>query len=130
MTRMNVEQVVRNIDRRLDRVEQILPTLPTREEMHAAMRQAVAPLATREELDQKLAGLATKEELQEAFERSRRYTQTHFESLKDDIRLLAQAIANVQASLDQIVRPTLDNHEHRIIALETSRGPAPVRRRG
>ena len=101
MTRMNLEQVVRNIDRRLDRVEQILPTLPTRDEMHTAIRQAVAPLATREELDQKLAGLATKQELQEAFEHSRRYTQVHFESLKDDIRLLAEAMVNVQASLDR-----------------------------
>jgi hypothetical protein len=33
MKLMNLDHVVRNIDRRLDRVEQNLPTLPTREEL-------------------------------------------------------------------------------------------------
>jgi len=49
MSRMDLEQVVRDTNRRLDRVEQILPTLPTREE-----------------LDGRIAKLATKEELQAA----------------------------------------------------------------
>src|SRR5437764_11339149 len=58
-----LEDVVRNVNGRLGLVEQILPTLATREElrvavaplatrgeMHAAIQAAIAPLATREEL--------------------------------------------------------------------------------
>jgi len=80
-----IEQVVRNIDRRLERVEQILPTLATREElqaaiaplatreeMHAAIQAAVAPLATREEMHAAIqaavAPLATREEMHAAIQ--------------------------------------------------------------
>jgi hypothetical protein len=128
MKPMNLHQVVRNIDRRLERVEQILPTLPTRDEMHAALdtaiRGAVAPLATREELDRKIAPLATKDELKEEFERSRRHTEILFESLKGDIRLVAEGLAPTQTEVTHIIRPTLASHDQRITALEDARGPA------
>ena len=52
-----------NLDRRLTRVEQILPTLATRDESHAALATAVAALATKEDLRFAIAPLATKEEL-------------------------------------------------------------------
>ncbi|MDE3156300.1 MAG: hypothetical protein KGN76_14455 [Acidobacteriota bacterium] len=61
-----LEQVVRNVDARLTRVEQILPTLATKEEMRAAIAEAIAPLATRAELREAIAPLATKAELREA----------------------------------------------------------------
>ena len=35
--------VVRNIDTRLKRVEQYLPALPTREELHSELEAAIAP---------------------------------------------------------------------------------------
>jgi hypothetical protein len=50
-----------NLDRRLAKVEQILPTLATKDELRAA----VSPLATKEELRAAIAPLATKEELRE-----------------------------------------------------------------
>ena len=56
------------------------------------------------------------------------YTQVHYEDLKDDIRLLADGVVKVQATLDQMVRPRLDNHEQRITALELADRPAPPRR--
>ncbi len=56
--------VLENIDWRLANVEQILPTLPTRDEMRATV--------------------------QEEGERSRRYMQVLTEGLRDDIRLLAE----------------------------------------
>jgi hypothetical protein len=175
MNRMNLEQVVRNIDRRLDRAEQILPTLPpreeldekvarlaTKEELRAAiaplatkeeLRAAIAPLATKEELRAAIAPLATKEELRAAIaplatkrelqvlgqrldariteesERSRRETRVIFESLKDDIRIVAEGVASVQTTIDQTIRPMLMKHERRITTLEDRRGPADVRRR-
>ncbi len=55
-------EMLRNIDARLSRVEQYLPTLATREELQAA----IVPLATREELQTAIAPLATRAELQAA----------------------------------------------------------------
>ena len=158
MSRMDLEQVVRDTNRRLDRVEQILPTLPTREELDGRiaklatkeelqaaiaplatkeeLRAAIAPLATKEELRAAVAPLATKEELgavkrdlealgqrldariTEESERSRRETRVLFESLKDDIRIVAEGVASVQTTIDQAIRPVLLNHERRITTLE------------
>jgi len=58
MTAIHLE----NLDRRLARIEQILPTLATKEDLRVTVAEAVAPLATKEEL----APLATKEELRAA----------------------------------------------------------------
>jgi len=80
-----------NIDRRLDRIEQILPTLATREEL----RLAIAPLATREELQLEIAKavepLATRIEAQEL----RRHMNVLFETLRADIQLLAGHVASL-----------------------------------
>jgi len=46
-----LEQVVRNVDARLTRLEQILPTLATK----AELKEAVAPLATRDEMHAAIA---------------------------------------------------------------------------
>ena len=139
MQQMHLEQVVRNIDGRLERVEQILPTLPTREELDRKLDEKIAPLATRDELDRKLddqavklvtrsefeariATLATKEDLRQESERTRRHTQVLFESLRDDIRIVAEGVAATQAEIRLIVRPTLDSHERRITTLEDAHG--------
>ena len=59
-----------NLDRRLARVEQILPTLATNEELRLTVAGAVAPLATKKELHSAIADavapLATKKELRSA----------------------------------------------------------------
>jgi len=57
-----IETHLENLDQRLTRVEQILPTLPTKEDL----RSEVARLATKEELRATVAVLATKEELRAA----------------------------------------------------------------
>ena len=46
MSTVQMEQRVENVERRVDRIEQILPTLATREDLKAA----IAPLATKAEL--------------------------------------------------------------------------------
>ena len=75
-----MEQRVGNCERRLDRIEQILPTLATREDL----RVAIAPLAT-------------KEELRDAVSESEQRLRVHFdviaESLRHQIQLLAEAVA-------------------------------------
>jgi hypothetical protein len=108
MTAIHLE----NLDRRLARVEQILPTLATKEDLHLTVADAVAPLATKEEL----APLATKEELAEAIaplatkeelrreirdegERSRRHMDVLIEGQRGDIQLLAEHLSIVISKL-------------------------------
>ena len=119
---MNLEQMEQrfeNLDRRVDRVEQILPTLATRDDLRAAieplatraeLRAAIEPLATKAELraaiDAAIEPLATKAELQDlktellaTIADSEQRMRTHFdvvtESLRDDIRLIATAFESL-----------------------------------
>ncbi len=87
---MDVSVLVRhlgNLDRRLARVEQILPTLATKEELRAA----IEPLATKEELRQTV---------REEGERSRRHMDVLIEGQREDIQLLAEHLTIVMARLD------------------------------
>lgn len=89
-----------NVDQRLARIEQILPTLATKEDLKPLatkeeLREAVAGLATKEELREAVAGLATKEELREEGEKSRRYMRVLFEELRDRIALFAERLTAV-----------------------------------
>ena len=88
-----LEQRFGNCERRLDRIEQILPTLATRDDLKVAvaplatreeLRVAVAPLATREELRAAVAPLATREELRAAVA-----PLATKEEMKEEIKLLA-----------------------------------------
>jgi len=74
-----------NIDRRLDRIEQVLPTLATKEELR------IAQLATKQDLRIAIAPLATKDELHAL----RRHMDVLFETLRADIQLLAEHLASV-----------------------------------
>ena len=86
---------IENLDRRLARVEQILPTLATRAELQEAiaplatkaeLQEAIAPLATKAELREAIAPLATKEDLAEL----RRHMNVLNEAVRSDIQLLAE----------------------------------------
>ena len=110
---------LKNIDRRLASVEQILPTLATKEELRALatkeeLAAAIAPLATKEELAaaiaEAVAPLATKEELAAAIAEAvaplatkeglgelRRHMAVLNEALRSDIHLLAEHVASDKA---------------------------------
>ena len=107
-----MEQRVNDLDRRVGHVEQILPTLATKADLEAmradleaaiagAIADATEPLATRTELHAAIADaiepLATRAELRAAIAESEERTRTHFdvvgESLRDDIRLIAEGLA-------------------------------------
>jgi alkylhydroperoxidase/carboxymuconolactone decarboxylase family protein YurZ len=71
MRPMDATVIDENIDRRLNTLEPILPTLATTEELQTLatkveLEAVVAPLATRGELRAAIAPLATKEELRAA----------------------------------------------------------------
>ena len=88
MSTGQMEQRIENVERRVDRVEQILPTLATKDDLRAA----IAPLATKAELKAAVALLATKAELREVEQRLRTHFDVVAESLRDDIRLVAEAV--------------------------------------
>jgi hypothetical protein len=103
-----MEQVIRHIDSRLSSVEQILPKLATREEMHASIAAAVAPLATREEMhaaiDAAVAPLATREEMRAEGERYRLHATTLFEDVRDDNRIILEHLLALSARVDALAR--------------------------
>ena len=88
-----MEQRVNDLDRRVGRVEQILPALATKADLEAA----IEPLATRAELRAAIEPLATRAELHAAIAESEERMRRHFdvvaESLRDDIRLIAEGLA-------------------------------------
>jgi hypothetical protein len=126
---MEAERLLKKLDRRLEQVEQILPMLPTRDEMKDATGRAVeplvtqaqmkaviaeaiaplatkeklvaaiAPLATKDELAAAIAPLATKDELSQEGERTRQHFDVVAEGLRDDIRHLAEHHVAFQAEV-------------------------------
>ena len=170
MDQSELVESVKKIDLRLERIEQFLPTLATKDELRAQalatkedlraqavaskedlraavallttkeelraavallatkeeLRAAVALLATKEELRAAVAPLATRAELREESERTRRHSQVLFESLRDDIRIVAEAQVSTLVelrSMSQQHRKTLDNHELRLVRLESDTRP-------
>ena len=83
-------KVLESLDRRVGRIEQILPTLARREETQAAIKEAVAPLATRDEVHA-IVG--------EEGERTRRYFDIVAEGLRGDIRLIAEGHETLRTSI-------------------------------
>ena len=97
-----------NLDLRLARVEQFLPTLATKEELQTA----IAPLATKEELQAAIAPLATKAELRLAIAEAiaplatkddlgelRRHMEILHEHQRGDIQLLAEHLSVAMSKL-------------------------------
>jgi len=136
MASPRLAQVVRNVDRRLARVEQILPTLATRAELaplatRAELKheiaEATAPLATKAELGEAIAAatapLATKAELKEESERTRRYFDVVAERLEGRIGLLADGLVGLREHMDERfeqVTTNLAQLDRRVTRLESA----------
>ena len=143
MDHRTMEEVLQNLDRRVARIEQILPTLATKDELREAvaplatkeeLREAVAGLATKEELREAVAGLATKEELREAVaglatkEEVRaegELTRAHFnavaERLEEQIRLVAEGLLALTRQFEEFKAETnarFAEMDRRLIRLE------------
>ena len=109
-----MEPGLRNLDHRVGLVEQILPTLTTKDDLQASiaplatkaeLRTAIEPLATKAELQATIEPLTTKADLRAAVSESEGRTRTHFdvgfESLRDDILLIADGLAMLTQKVDQ-----------------------------
>ena len=87
MTATGMEDVLKNLDRRLTNVEQILPTLATKEDLKA--------YATKEDLK----AFATKEDLKEAFSEAKRHAVVLFERTQEQLGVLAEHLADISRRL-------------------------------
>ena len=114
MAPSDMETLLRNIDARTARLEQILPTLATKAEMaklptraaiatlatNAEMaklptREEIATLATKEELAAAVSELPTRAEMREGLAEVRRHALVLHEAVRSDIQLLAEHIAGL-----------------------------------
>jgi hypothetical protein len=102
MAKAKVAAQFENLDQRLVRVEQILPTLATKQDLLAAQEDlrreieaATAPLATKEELRRAIEPLATKAELLDVRDELRRHMDVTREALQSDIQLIAEHVARI-----------------------------------
>jgi hypothetical protein len=106
-----IEHKLMDLDHRVDRIEQIPPTLLTREEFKTAMEK----VATKEDLREAVDGLHTetkaelealRSEVQIGFVKHSSEIRRHFdvvaESLRGDIRLIADGHSYVLGRLDRI----------------------------
>ena len=129
----DVKQLVKNLDERLTRVEQFLPTLATKVDLAPlATKAAIALLATKAEvallptkaelhavaaaakadLDAAVAVLATKAELREEGEKTRRHMDVVAEHITAQMAMLYESHTRHTERLD--------GHDARIHAVETT----------
>jgi len=104
VNRTEMEQLLRNLDRRVTGIEQILPTLATKADLERFATKAdlerfvtkadLEPLATKVELEE------LRREMYEEGTRTRSYFDVVAEGLNDQIRLVAEGLAHVMAKLD------------------------------
>jgi hypothetical protein len=133
-----MESLLRNLDRRTERIEQVLPTMVTKEELQAAiarlatkeeLQAAIAPLVTKEELRAAIEPLATKAGMREEGERTRRHFDVVAESLRDDIRIIAEGQVALARRVDDVhvqLKRDIAGLDKRVTRLEASE----KRRRG
>lgn len=135
MGERNMEEAVKNLNVRVERIEQILPTLATkddlaaavaplatREEMHAAIAVAVAPLATREELQSAIGSV--REKLLADGEQTRRHFDVVAERLEGHIKLIAEGHGVLAEKIDALgaeMRKADAALDRRVTRLEASR---------
>ena len=82
LTPVEIEDRFEKLDRRLDRIEQILPTLATKDDLKAYV--------TKVDLKQELRAYATKTDLAEGLGDVKRYMKMLHEDLVEKIKLLGE----------------------------------------
>ena len=99
MTRTKMEDEIKNLDRRLVSVEQILPTLATKEDLLATRADL---FATRDDLRAEI--VATRRDLTERIEEVKRHADVLNEDTREDIRKVAEGVASLSTSLQANTR--------------------------
>jgi putative component of toxin-antitoxin plasmid stabilization module len=135
------------LDARTTRIEQVLPSLATKDFVRTAIADAIAPLATKQELADAIAPLATKQELADAiaplatkqelaaaiaplatrvemrqyFDETRRHFEVIAEGLRGDMRVLAEGIIDLKSDVGELRRIT-SRHEEMLLGLQLEVG--------
>ena len=108
MTRTDMEDRLENLDLRLSRIEQVLPTLATKDDLNAfATKDDLKAFATKDDLK----AFATKEDMAQLESRQRAFTESAFTRMNMLFDGLNTRLANVevdtkgiQYSLDRLVQ--------------------------
>jgi hypothetical protein len=137
--RVELEQVVRNVNDRVSRIEQVVPTLATKEDLKVfATKEDLKAFATKEDLKafatkEDLKAFATKEdlkafpsreEIREEGDRTRRHFDAVAERLEGHIQLIAEGQVALQQQFDGFkteVRRDISGLDRRLMRLEASR---------
>ena len=94
MTATDMQDVLRNLDLRVSRIEQILPTLATKEDLKAfATKEDLKAFATKEDI------AAVRAETAEKFQEAKTFARVLHEDLKGDIALIAEHLSEVMTRL-------------------------------
>lgn len=120
MNRESMEDVLRSLDRRVGRIEQVLPTLATKDD--------IRNLATKDEL----ARFATKEDMLAEGTRTRAHFDAVAERLESQIRMLAEGLMSLDKRFEDFRSETRTNFatvDRRLLRLE-ARADAEDARRG
>jgi hypothetical protein len=109
MSPVDLLTMVKNLEQRTSAVEQILPTLATKEDLKAfatkedlkafATKEDLKAFATKEDLREALKPYATRAEMEEKFEEAKHFALVLHEDLKGDIALIAEHLADVMTRL-------------------------------
>src|SRR6266850_986966 len=88
-----MEEQLKNLDARTSTIQQILPTLATRDDLRL----------TTEALQHEMAKLATKDELKAGLDAAQRYTLMLIQATRGEIRLIREQMAT-KADLQELQR--------------------------
>ena len=100
-----IEDHLENLDRRLARVEQILPTLATKDDLKAfATKEDLKAFATKEDLKayatkEDLKAFASRVEMRELFADAKRYALVLFERTQEQLEIIATHVADISQRL-------------------------------
>jgi hypothetical protein len=96
MSPVDVMTMVKKLEQRASAVEQILPTLATKEDLKVyATKEDLKAFATKEDLK----AFPTRVEMEEKFEEAKRFALVLHEDLKSDIALIAEHLADIMTRL-------------------------------
>jgi len=149
MDQLEIEGLIKDLNTRTKRIEQILPSLATKQDL-ADVRNDVKAGATKDDLkacatkddlkacatkdDLKacatkddLKAFPTRDEVQTMLQEEGKRTRGHFdvvaEGLKESIKVIAdghRALDSRMTKVSRDIRSVLDNHERRITTLEAN----------
>lgn len=116
---LEMESLLKNVDQRLQRVEQILPTLATKADLERfATKADLERFAAKADLT-----YATKADLQQSAEETRRHFDVVAERLRDDIRLIAEGQVHLGRRVEEFrteLKTDIANLDRRVMQLEAA----------